>query len=148
MRERAKAKRVVILGRNPKITHHQRQEAIARREADGPCRTSAGPMPSATPPSAALSRAGSVNLASFVLCGCPIVAKTAIPTNGAARMADIAIRFWDLMARSRDQKLFPHFGEAGTAVFAVEEVEDGRHDRTPSFDHHHAIIFLGVQEVI
>jgi hypothetical protein len=53
-------------------------------------------MPSATPPSAAFSRAGLVNLASFVLCGCPIVAKTAIPTSGAARMADIAIRFWDL----------------------------------------------------
>jgi len=89
-----------------------------------------------------------VNVASFVLCGCPIVAKTAIPTSGAARMADIAIRFWDLMARGRDQKLFPHFGEAGTAVFAVEEVEYDRHDRTPSFYHHHAIIFLGVQEVI
>jgi hypothetical protein len=89
-------------------------------------------MPPATPPSAAFSRAGSVNLASFVLCGCPIVAKTAIPTGGPARMADIAIRFWDLMALSRDQKkLFPHFGEAGTAVFAVEEVEYGGHDRTP-----------------
>jgi hypothetical protein len=67
----------------------------------------------------------------------------AVRMGGAARMADIAIRFWDLMARSRDQKLFPHFGEAGTAVFAVEEVEYGRHDRTPSFDHHHAIISLG-----
>ena len=87
-------------------------------------------MPSTIPPSAAYSRAGSVDLASFVLCGCPIVAKTAIPTSGAAKMADIAIR-WDLMAVSRDQKLFPHFGEAGTAVFAVEEVEYGGHDRTP-----------------
>jgi hypothetical protein len=106
-------------------------------------------MPPATPPSAAFSRAGSVNLASFVLCGCAIVAKTAIPTGGSARMADIAIRFWDLMALSRDQKkLFPHFGEAGTAVFAVEEVEYGGHDRTPSFDHRHAIISLGVQYVI
>jgi hypothetical protein len=36
--------------------------------------------------------AGSVNVASFVLCGCPIVAKIAIPTSGAAEMADIAIR--------------------------------------------------------
>jgi hypothetical protein len=36
------------------------------------------------------------------------------------------------MAVSRDQKLFPHFGEAGAAVFAVEEVEYGGHDRTPS----------------
>jgi|ERR1700686_247331 hypothetical protein len=84
-----------------------------------------------TPPSAGYSRAGSENVASFVLCGCPIVAKTATPTSEAARMADIAIRFWDLMALSRDQKkLFPHFGEAGTAVFAVEEVEYGGHDRT------------------
>ena len=87
-----------------------------------------------------------MNVASFVLCGCPIVAKTAIPTSGAARMAYIAIRFWDLMALSRDQKkLFPHFGEAGTAVFAVEEVEYGGHDRTPSLDHHHVIISLGMQ---
>ena len=70
-----------------------------------------------------------------MLCGVLLVAKTAISTSGAAMMADIAIRFWDLMARSRDQKLFPHFGEAGTAVFAVEEVEYGGHDRTPSFDH-------------
>jgi hypothetical protein len=44
----------------------------------------------------------------------------------------MAIRFWDLMALSRGQKkLFPHFGEPGTAVFAVEEVEYGGHDRTP-----------------
>ena len=89
-----------------------------------------------------------MNLPSVVLSCCPVVAKTAIPTSGAARMADIAIRFWDLMARSRDQKLFPHFGEAGTAVFAVEEVEYGGHNRTPSFDHHHAIMSLGVQDVI
>jgi len=35
------------------------------------------------------------------LCGCPpIVAKTAIPTSGAAGVADIAIRFWDPMALS------------------------------------------------
>jgi hypothetical protein len=49
------------------------------------------------------------------------------------------------MALNQDQKLFPHFGEAGTAVFAVEEVEYGGHDRTPSFDHRHVIISLGVQ---
>jgi hypothetical protein len=74
-----------------------------------------------------------VNVATFVLSACPIVAKTAIATSGAVRMADIAIRFRDLMALNREQKLFPHFGEAGTAVFAVEQVEYGRHDRTPSF---------------
>ena len=109
--------------------------------------TYAGPTTSATPPLGAYSRAGSVNVVGFLLCGCPIVAKTAIPTSGAAKMADIAIR-WDLMALSRDQKLFPHFGEAGTAVFAVEEVEYRGHDRTPSFHHDYAIISLGGRYVI
>jgi hypothetical protein len=64
-----------------------------------------------------------VNVASFVLCACPIVAKTAIATSGAVRMAEIAIRFRDLMALNREQKLFLHFGEAGTAIFAVQQVE-------------------------
>jgi hypothetical protein len=45
-----------------------------------------------------------------------------------------ANRFWDLMPLRRDQKLFPHFGEAGTAVFAVEEVEYGGHDPTSFFE--------------
>jgi hypothetical protein len=31
--------------------------------------------------------------------------------------------FCNLMPLRRDQKLFPHLGEAGTAVFAVQEVE-------------------------
>jgi hypothetical protein len=35
------------------------------------------------------------------------------------------------MALGPDQKLFPHFGEARTAIFAVEQVEYGGHDRTP-----------------
>jgi hypothetical protein len=84
-----------------------------------------------------------VNVVSFALCGCPIVARTAIPTSGAGKMGDIAIR-WDIVAIRRDQKkLFPHFGEAGAAVFAVEDVEYGGHDRTPSFDRHHAIILSG-----
>jgi hypothetical protein len=61
-----------------------------------------------------------VNVASFVLCGCPIVAKTGIPTSGAAKIVDIAIRFWGCMALSRNQKLFPHFREARAAVFTVE----------------------------
>jgi hypothetical protein len=49
------------------------------------------------------------------------------------------------MPLRRDQKLFPHFGETGMAVFAVEEVEYGGHDLTSLFDLHHklqAIIFL------
>jgi DNA invertase Pin-like site-specific DNA recombinase len=32
-RERAKAGGVVMMGRKPKLTHHQRQEAMARRDA-------------------------------------------------------------------------------------------------------------------
>ena len=55
-------------------------------------------------------------------------------------MTDIAIRFWDLLALSRNQKLLPHFGEAGTAVFAVEEIEYGWHDRHLSFDRHHRFL--------
>jgi hypothetical protein len=102
-----------------------------------------------TAPSAGCSRARSVNVASFVLCGCPVVANTTIPTGGVAGIADIAMRFRDRMTLSRDQKkLFPHFGETGTAVFAVKEVEYGGHDRTPSFSHDHAIISLVVQDVI
>ena len=38
------------------------------------------------------------------------------------------------MALRQDQKLFPHFGEARTTVFAVEQVQYGGHDRAPSFD--------------
>jgi hypothetical protein len=42
--------------------------------------------------------AGLVNvLASFVLCGSPVVAQAAIPTRGAARVGGIAFRHWDFM---------------------------------------------------
>jgi hypothetical protein len=75
-----------------------------------------------------------MNVASFVLCSCPVVAKTAIPTSGAGGITDIAIFFCDRLARIRNQKLLPHFREARTAVFTVEEIEYGGHDRTPSFD--------------
>jgi len=54
------------------------------------------------------------------------------------------------MSLRRDQKLFPHFGEAGTAVFAVKEVEYGGHDLTSLFDLHHdlhGIIFLNTRDV-
>jgi hypothetical protein len=83
-----------------------------------------------------------VNVVRFVLCGSPIVAKTAISTSGAAGVTDIAIRFWDSLARGRKEKLLPHFGEAGTAVFAVEEIEYGWHDRPLSFDRHPPISTL------
>ena len=45
-------------------------------------------------------------------------------------MLSIGNRFRDLMALRRDQELFPHLGEAGTAVFAVQEIEYGGHDLT------------------
>ena len=54
------------------------------------------------------------------------------------RCADIILcitnRFSDLMPFRRDQKLPPHFGEAGTAVFAVKEVENGGHDLISLFE--------------
>jgi hypothetical protein len=115
--------------------HHARRGREWRRlqwRRGGPGAFLQNGLASPAPLSADYSYAGSVNVASFVLRRCPIVAKTAIPTGGAAEMADIAIR-GDLMVLNRDQKLFPHFGQAGTAVFAVEEVEYGGHDRTPSF---------------
>lgn len=128
------------------FTRHRRQEAIARRES----RESFVDVGRSykRPPHTIRGRslAGSVNVTNFALCGCLVVVETAIPISGVAGIADIAIRFRDHMALSRDKKkLFPHFGEAGTAVFAVKEVEYGRHDRTPLFDHAHAIISLGVQ---
>jgi hypothetical protein len=99
---------------------------------------------SATTPSADCSLAGSVNVAHVALCGCLVVAETTVPISGFTGIADIAIRFRDHMALSRDEKkLFPHFGEAGPAVFAVKEVEYGGHDRIPLFDHTHSSISLG-----
>jgi hypothetical protein len=66
-----------------------------------------------------------------------------------ANILCIAKRLWNLML-GRDQKLFPHLGEAGTAVFAVHEVEYGGHDLTSLFDLHrglHAISFLNTRDV-
>jgi hypothetical protein len=54
----------------------------------------------------------------FVLRGCLTVI-----CRIRANLRCIAKRLWNLMHLGRDQKLFPHLGEAGTAVFAVEEVE-------------------------
>ncbi|WP_187435917.1 hypothetical protein [Bradyrhizobium hipponense] len=39
----------------------------------------------------------------------------------------IAIRLWDFRTLTRDQKLFPHFSETGTAVFSIKQVEYGGH---------------------
>jgi hypothetical protein len=36
-------------------------------------------------------------------------------------------------ALSPDQKLFPHFGEARTAIFSVKQVEYGAHVQTSLF---------------
>jgi hypothetical protein len=65
-------------------------------------------------------------LRQFVLRGCLTVAYR----TSADSILGIAKRFRDLMPVRRDQKLFPHLGEAGTAVFAVQEIEYGGHDLT------------------
>jgi hypothetical protein len=56
----------------------------------------------------------------------------AIPIGGA-RIADMA-SFGDLIkVLSREPKLFPHFGEARTAIFLVQEIEyDERFSATES----------------
>ena len=64
----------------------------------------------------------------FFRRGC--IAPTATPITGAGRIAAIPMRFQDFVASNRDQKLLSHFGEAGTAVLAVKQVEYGGHDRT------------------
>jgi hypothetical protein len=43
------------------------------------------------------------------------------------------------MPLNRDQKLFPHFGEAGAAVLAIEVIKQGGSAQI--------IILLGVQDV-
>jgi hypothetical protein len=88
-------------------------------------------------------------MAGFLLRGHPTVARTATPISSVGRV--LAIRVWNFTALGRDQKLFPHFGETGTAIFAVKQVKYGGHDRTPLFDltiNSHAIISLGMQGVI
>jgi hypothetical protein len=74
----------------------------------------------------------------FVLRGC----LTAACRTGADSILGIAKRFWELVPLRRDQKLLPHFGEAGTAVFAVEEVNNGGHDLTSLFDHRARLAFF------
>jgi hypothetical protein len=64
--------------------------------------------------------------ASFVLSCCRIVAN-AMAIGGPDRIADI-VSFWRL---SREQKLLPHFGEAGTAIFLIQEIQYCGHDLNP-----------------
>src|SRR5579871_3680909 len=65
-----------------------------------------------------------------VLFGRGAVAPTATPIVRAGRIARIPTRVEDFVANNRHQKLFPHFSEAGTAIFAVKHVEYDEHDRT------------------
>jgi len=59
-----------------------------------------------------------------------VVAQAAASIIRAGRVAGIPISRRDFIVGNREQKLFPHFGEAGTAIFAVKQVEYGGHDRT------------------
>jgi len=52
-----------------------------------------------------------------------VVAQGATPIISTGRIAGIPIRYRDFIVGNREQKLFPHFGEAGTAIFAVKQVE-------------------------
>jgi hypothetical protein len=52
-----------------------------------------------------------------------VVAQGATPIVSTGRIAGIPIRCRDFIVGNREQKLFPHFGKAGTAIFAVEQVE-------------------------
>jgi hypothetical protein len=62
----------------------------------------------------------------FVLFRCPIVAPFPIG----------AVDIWDdLDVPRQEKKLFPHFGEAGTAIFLIQEIKYGGHNsHSPSFD--------------
>jgi hypothetical protein len=64
--------------------------------------------------------------AGFVLHRCRIFAQ-AIPVGGVDMEDHL-----DLLRR--EQKLFPHFGETGTAILLIQEIEYGGHDPLPSLD--------------
>jgi hypothetical protein len=57
-------------------------------------------------------------------------ARTAGSITAAGSIAAVPTSVQDFVASDRDQKLFSHFGEAGTAVLTVKQVEYGGHDRT------------------
>ena len=59
----------------------------------------------------------------FVVFRCPIVAQD-IPIGGV----DIGD---DLDILRQEQKLFSHFGEAGTAIFLIQEIQYGGHNPIP-----------------
>jgi hypothetical protein len=56
--------------------------------------------------------------ARFAVSGCPIVGQ-AIPIGG------VDIRGLDVLRQKK--RLFPHFAEAGTAIFLTQEIECGGH---------------------
>ena len=58
----------------------------------------------------------------FVVSGCSIVGQ-AIPIGGVDIGAIEVLR--------RDEKLFSHFGEAGTAIFLIQEIQYGGHNPIP-----------------
>jgi hypothetical protein len=46
---------------------------------------------------------------------------------GIGKVGAIPMRVQEFVAHDRDQKLLSHFGEAGTAIFAVNHVDYGGH---------------------
>jgi len=59
-----------------------------------------------------------------------VVAQDVTLTIRAGRIAGIPICCRDFLVGSGEQKLFPHFSEAGRAIFAVKQVEYSGHDGT------------------
>jgi hypothetical protein len=54
---------------------------------------------------------------------------------GSIILTSIGRRFRNVMALRLDEKLLAHFSKAGTAIFAVKELEKDGHGDPPSFDH-------------
>jgi hypothetical protein len=52
-----------------------------------------------------------------------VAQKAPPPISRAVRTFGIAIRFRNFMAATQKQKLFPHFPEAHTAIFAIQQLE-------------------------
>lgn len=69
---------------------------------------------------------GQCRAAASIWCAVTDFVPRVCPAN-ATLISRIIIRLQDLRSFTRDQKLFPHFGEAGAAIFAVEQVKYGGH---------------------
>jgi len=71
-----------------------------------------------------------------------VVARAATPIIWIGTIGGIRNRCRYRIVGNREQQLLPHFGKAGTAIFAVKHVEYSGHDRTLAWSTiFHAIAF-------